>query len=277
MRSLTLVLGLALLTLNASATEEFRAPRGPDGIHPDFNGIWQAMNEAHWDVERHMARPSVETRQGPRGPVPSKATVKLGAAVAVPASLGVVEGGTIPYTPAALQQRDDNRANWAERDPEVKCYLPGVPRATYMPFPFQIVQGDKDVFFAYTYANAVRNIYSDDPGPAPIDSWMGQSVLSWEGDTMVLTVTGLLADTWLDRAGNHHTEQLKVVERFTPTGPDHLLYEATIEDPGVYTKPWKIRMPLYRRMEADMQLLDFKCQAFVEELLYGEFRRKPLD
>ena len=191
--------------------------------------------------------------------------------------MGVVAGNKIPYTPAALAQRDENRKLWLQRDPEIKCYLPGTPRATYMPYPFQILQGENDLFFAYQYAGAVRNIYSRDPGPAPIDSWMGQTVASWEGDTLVLEVTGLVANTWLDRAGNHHSDKLHVVERFTPTGPNHLWYEATLEDPEVYTRSWTISMPLYRRMEPDLQLLDFKCVEFVEELMYGQWRRRPLD
>jgi hypothetical protein len=272
-----LVTALLVVILSTSVQADYKAPRGPGGVHPDLNGYWQALGSAHYDLERHMARSSLEEREGPRGPVPSKGTVAMGIIAAVPPGLGVVEGGKIPYTTDALVKRDENRANWLQRDPEIKCYLPGVPRATYMPYPFQIIQGERDVFIAYQYAQAVRNIYSNDPGPAPIDSWMGQSVLSWEGDTLVLTVTGLHPDTWLDRAGNHHTEQMKVVERYTPMSANHLQYEATIEDPGVYTKPWKISMPLYRRMEADFQLLDFKCVEFVEELLYGDFRRNPLD
>lgn len=283
MRSLSGLLAavLCLASCASGGGGQYVAPRGPGGVHPDLNGIWQALGEAHYDLERHMARASMELRDGPRGPVPSSGTVALGAVAAVPPGLGVVvdegQGSAIPYTPEALVQRDDNRANWLARDPEIKCYLPGVPRATYMPYPFQIIQGDNDVFFAYQYAGAVRNIYSDDPGPAPLDSWMGQSVASWDGDTLVLEVTGLLADTWLDRAGNHHSEQLRVVERFTPMGPDHLWYEATLEDPAVYTRPWKIALPLYRRKETDFQLLDFKCVEFVEELFYGKWRRQPLD
>lgn len=273
-----LFLGLLLLAgpLSCATTGDDKAERGPGGIHPDLNGYWQAMNEAHYDLERHMARSSLEEREGPRGPVPSKGTLAMGAIASVPPGLGVVEGDVIPYTPEALAKRDENRANWLSRDPEIKCYLPGVPRSTYMPTPFQIIQGDQEAFIVHTYANAVRNIYAEDPGPAPIDSWMGQTVLSWEGDTMVLTTTGQLADTWFDRAGNHHSEQMVVVERFTPNGPNHLDYEATITDPATFTRPWKISMPLYRRMEADIKILDYKCPEFVEELLYGDFRRHPL-
>jgi hypothetical protein len=151
-----------------------------------------------------------------------------------------------------------------------------VPRATYMPYPFQIFQSESAIFFAYEYAGAVRNIYLKDPGPAPIDSWMGQSVGHWEGDTLVIDVTGFNDQSWFDRAGDFHSDQLHVIERYTPMSPDHLLYEATIEDPDVFTAPWSISMPLYRRMEPNMQLLDFKCVEFVEELMYGQYRKHPL-
>ena len=266
---------LCFATLAQAA--EYKAPRGPDGVHPDLNGIWQAINEAHFDLEIHMASAAMQLRDGPQGPVPAKNVLPMGAVGSVPPSLGVVVGGKIPYKPEALAKKQENKKNWADLDPEVKCYLPGVPRATYMPYPFQIFQGENSLFIAYQYAGAVRDIFSEDPGPAPVDSWMGQSVASWDGDTLVLTVTGLNPQTWLDRAGSHHTEQMQVVERYTPTGPNHLQYEATITDPEVFTEPWKISMPLYRRMEPDAQLLDFKCVEFVEELLYGQWRRHPLD
>jgi len=146
-----------------------------------------------------------------------------------------------------------------------------------MPQPFQIFQGKGTVFFAYQYAGAVREVYLNNDEPAPIDSWMGQSDGRWEGDTLVVEVTGQNGETWFDRAGNHHSDALKVTERFTPVGPNHLQYEATIEDTKVFTKPWKISMPLYRRMEPDARLMEFRCVEFVEELMYGEWRRKPLE
>jgi hypothetical protein len=261
----------------ATPSANYQAPRGPGGVHPDLNGIWQALGEAHFDLERHMARASMSLRDAPLGPVPSKRALPFGTVGSVPPGLGVVVGGKIPYKPEALKIRDENRKNWLDRDPEIKCYLPGVPRATYMPYPFQILQGDKDLFISYQFAGAARSIFSEYPGPAPIDSWMGQSVASWEGDTLVLDVTGLHPGTWLDRAGNFHSDQLHVIERYTPMGPNHLQYEATIEDPEVYSRPWKISLPLYRRMEPDFQILDFKCVEFVEELIYGQWRRNPLD
>jgi hypothetical protein len=208
--------------------------------------------------------------------VPAAEVLALGAVGAVPGGQGVIEGEGIPYRPEALEQKRENQREWLKRDPEIKCYLPGVPRATYMPYPFQILQSEKAIFIAYEYAGATRNILFEDPGPAPVDSWMGQSVGRWEGETLVVEVTGLNDQTWLDRAGNFHSEQLKVTERYTRTGPDHLWYEATLEDAKVFTRPWKIRMPLYRRVEPDLALLDFKCVEFVEELMYGQYRKSPL-
>ena len=269
---------LVILPLSALAEDAtYKAPRAAGSNHPDLNGIWQALNEAHYDLEVHMARPAMALRDGPDGPLPAKGVVSLGAVGAVPPGLGVVEGGKIPYKPEALAIKKENQEHWLERDPEIKCYLPGVPRATYMPHPMRISQGEDSIFFSYQYAGAVRDIYSKDPGLALADSWMGQSVASWDGDTLVLDVTGLNAETWLDRSGNHHSEEMHVVERYTLMGPNHLQYEATITDPKTYTKPWKISMPLYRRMEPNVQLLDFNCVEFVEELMYGSLRRTPLD
>ncbi len=271
---------ITIVTLAALATPgvaaDYVAPRGPGGEHPDLNGIWQALNTANYDIERHLARHSMQLRDGPHGPLPAVDLLKLGAVGAVPPGLGVVTDGPLPYTPEGLAKKRENAANWLERDPEVKCYLPGVPRATYMPHPFQIQQSAAAILIMYQYANAVREVYMEDVGEAPVDSWMGQSVGRWEGDTLVVEVTGLNDQTWFDRAGNHHSDQLKVTERYTPVGPHHLRYEATIEDPVTFTRPWKMSMPLYRRMEPDARLLDFRCVEFVEELMYGEWRRQPL-
>ena len=253
----------------------YRAPRTADG-KPDLNGIWQANSEANYDLEAHMARPALALRAGPYGPVPAAAVLALGAVGAVPPGLGVVEGGSIPYKPEAAAKKKDNQAHWLERDPEIKCYLPGVPRATYMPQPFQILQSQSALFIAYQYAGAVRNIYLKNRGPPPVDSWMGQSSARWEGETLVVDATGFNDSTWFDRAGNFHSDQLHVVERYTRTSPDVISYEATIEDPQTFTRPWKISLPLYRRVEKNAQLMDFKCVEFVEELLYGQWRKTPL-
>jgi hypothetical protein len=276
--SMRLATALLLMAIaGSSSAEEWRAPRVPGGTQPDLNGIWQVLNEANYDVERHMARPSMHLRDGPHGPIPSVQTLALGAVASVPPGIGVVEGGAIPYRPEALAVRDENRADWVNRDPEIKCYLPGVPRATYMPQPFQIVQNAHSMLIIYQYAGAVREIYFDDPGPAPVDSWMGQSVGRWEGETLVVEVTGQHDMAWFDRAGNHHSDRLVVTERYTPMSPYHLHYEAIIDDPETFTRPWTISMPIYRRMEPNARILDFNCIEFVEELLYGPYRRNPLE
>jgi hypothetical protein len=279
LRRLRMAFAVAATTVMGAAPLSAQDHGAPGGLRstPDLNGIWQALNEANYDLEAHMARPALALRRGPYGPVPAARVLALGAVGAVPPSLGVVEGGEIPYKPEALAQRKLNQEDWLNRDPEIKCYLPGVPRATYMPYPFQILQSASALTFVYEYAGAVRNIFLDSPGPAPVDSWMGQSVGHWEGDTLVIDVTDLNDQTWFDRAGNFHSDKLHVVERYTRTGPEVISYEATIDDPEVFTRPWKITMPLYRRQEKNAQLLDFKCVEFVEELLYGPYRKHPLN
>ena len=271
----TIIVALVFFALSAQAAE-YKAPRGPGGVHPDLNGIWQALNTANYDIEMHTASHSMQLREGPHGPLPTVKTMYLGAVASVPPGLGVVVDGKIPYTPEALAKKQENKANWIDRDPEVKCFLPGIPRATYMPQPFQIFQSADSVFMAYQYAGAVREVYMEDPGEAPVDSWMGWSAGRWEGDTLVVEVTGQYDSTWFDRAGNHHSDKMKVTERYTPMSPYHLQYEATIEDPETFTEPWTISMPLYRRMEDNAQLMEFRCVEFVEELMYGEWRRNPL-
>ena len=254
---LLLVLATPLFLLSGSSDTSAQAPaaaaipRTADG-KPDLSGIWQVMNTASWDIQAHPAEKGV-----PGGP-------------------GVVEGNEIPYQPWALAKKKENYEKRATLDPEAKCYLPGVPRLTYMPFPFQIVQGSSDfILMTYEYASATRTIRMNWKGEAPVDSWMGWSRGRWEGDTLVVDVTGFREETWFDRAGNFHSDALHVVERYTPMSPYHLMYEATIEDPKVFTRPWKISMPLYRRMEKSVQLLEFKCVPFTEELLFGPFSRRP--
>jgi hypothetical protein len=250
------VAAVSMLVPLTRAQAGFRASRFVDG-RPDLNGFWQAVGAAHWDIEAHHAQP---------GPPP------FGALFSVPAGLGVVEGGDIPYQPWALPKRRENfEKRWA-LDPETKCYMPGVPRATYMPFPFQIIQSTSRIMMVYEYAASQRTILMDTAKPSPAPTWMGHSLGRWEGDTLVVDVTRLHADTWFDRAGNFHSEALHVVERYTPSSPYHLDYEVTIEDPKVFTRPWKMRMPLYRRQDKNMQLLEFRCVPFSEELLYGDLR-----
>ena len=251
-------------------------PRTPQG-RPDLSGIWQALGtHANYDIEPHDPRPALATRPGPVVPVPAKEVVALGAIGAVPGGPGIVVGGTLPYNPEALARRNENRVEWLARDPEVRCYLPGVPRATYMPYPFQIFQGDSATFITYEYAGAVRHIYSTDPGEPQVDGWMGQSHGRWDGDTYEVSVRGFNDQTWFDRAGNHHSAGMKVVERYTLLGRDHMRYEATIDDPETFTRPWTMQLTLYRNVEPEARLGQFKCVPFVEELLYGHLRKTPL-
>ena len=249
----------------------YKAPRLAGTTNPDLNGLWQAINEGNWDLQAHAAQP---------GPP------EFGALYAEPAGPGIVEGNEIPYQPWALEKKKDNFAKRFVRantdgfrleplDPEAKCYLPGVPRATYMPFPFQIVQGNKKIAIAYEFASASRIIPLEKTGEAPTESYMGWSQGRWEGDTLVVDVTGFNAKTWFDRAGNFHSEALHVVERYTPASAGMLRYEATIEDPKVFTRRWKITFPLYRRVDKNAQFLEFKCVPFADELVYGHLRKQP--
>ena len=255
-------LALLLATAGPVGAEQDGIPRQPDG-HPDLTGPWQALNEAHWNVEPHDAD---------YGPVDA-----LGAAFAIAPGLGVVDGGEIPYLPEAAATRRENFENRLERDPEIRCYRPGIPRATYMPYPFQIIQSPETIAMVYQFTGALRQIFMGGTREAPIDTWMGWSNGRWEGDTLVVEVTGQNGQTWLDRSGNYGTNTMRVVERYTLMGPNHMQYEAVIEDPNVFSRPWTIRMPLYRRMEPDFRLLEYKCVPFSEEVIYGHLRRPPED
>jgi hypothetical protein len=227
------------------------------GGRPDFNGIWQALNTANWNLEGHSAEGLNEFWQ-------------LGAIAAIPAGLSVVRDVTIPYRPEALAKRNENRAQWPAADPEAKCYMLGVPRVTYHTLPFQIFQGDGDLLMVYPFAAAHRVIYMTDRSELPVDSWMGKSDGRWDGDVLVVTTKWQNGESWLDRAGNHASNQLTVTERFTLLGPNHISYEATLDDPQTYTRPWTIEMPLYRLIDQRAQLLEHKCVPFADRLLYQD-------
>ena len=241
------------------------------GKAPNINGIYQAINSANWSLEDHSAADLKQFWQ-------------LGAIAAMPAGMTVIDGdGKIPYKPEALKVREANRKGWPKTDPEAKCYMPGIPRANYMPYPFQIVQGNKDILFVYEFASANRIVHMNSKSESPVDSWMGWANGRWQGDTLIITNDGFNEHSWFDRAGNHHGNQLKVEERFTPrgeagaaagTGPTALWYEATMTDTETFTRPWKISMYLYRKLEPNAQLLEFKCVEFSEELLYGDLKKK---
>ena len=251
---------LGIFSITQAAAQSGEIPRTPCG-KPDLSGIWQAMTSAHYDVEPHAAS---------EGPHPGL----MGALSATPAGLGIVEGGRIPYNEQSLRVRDANKASALENDPLTKCYMPGVPRANYMPFPFQIVQSEGVILMAYEVAESNRIVYVDQPElESQVDAWMGHSNAHWEGDTLVVRVSGQMPDTWFDRSGNHHSYEMVVEERWNLIGADHVQYEATITDPNTFTAPWTISFPLYRHVADNMQLLEFKCAEFSEEFLYGEWRK----
>ena len=258
-------------------------PERPERIEgrPNFSGIWQANNEANWDLESHAARPAMITQPGvypyEYAQLPAPPVVALGAVASVPGSLGVVQGdGRIPYTPEALARKQENVENWVDRDPEIRCFLPGIPRAMYMPHPFEITQSTNKIHMAFAYTATARTIHMDAVEEPPDFTWMGHSVGRWEGDTLVVEVDNFPDNGWFDRAGNHHSGALRLEERFTLATPNVINYEVTIEDPNTFTRPWRIAMPLYRRMEPNMQLLEFRCQEFAEEFMYGHLRTTPL-
>ena len=250
--------------------------RTPDG-KPDFSGIWQANTTANWDLQTHAARPMVaQPGVYPDVPVLAAPVVALGTVGWVPPGMGVVDGDEIPYQPWAAQRKRENAQNWLDRDPELKCYMPGVPRAMYLPYPFQIVQGTNKIMMVFEFANAQRTIHLDDVAPYPADAYMGHSVGHWDGDTLVVDASSFTPYTWFDRSGNFHSDALHVVERYTPISRDAIQYEATIEDSKVFTRPWKISFPLYRRLEPNAQLMDFRCVEMVEETIYGHLRKQQL-
>jgi len=258
-----LIAALALLAAAAAhAQVRTEVPRATNG-KPDLSGVWQAINTAHWNLEPHVSE--------------YPALLELGAQFAVPPGPGVVVGGEIPYLREARAERDKHFASRLTDDPEGKCYMGGVPRSTYMPYPFQILQSERDVVIYYQFATAFRRIFVDGKDEAPLDSWMGWSNGHWDGDTFVVDVTGLNGLTWLDRAGNYASSSAHITERYTPLGPNHMQYEATIEDPTVFSRAWTISLPLYRRIEADAQLVEFRCIEFVEEKLYGQYRKSEAE
>jgi len=211
---------------------------------PDLSGVWQALNSAAWDIEDHPGR------------------------LDTPPGQGIVEGGAIPYQPWAAVRKKENFANRNVADQtEANCFLPGVPRATYMPYPFEIVETPRLIAISYEFAHALRTIPLDgSPHPDGLpDTWMGDSRGHWEGSTLVVDVRNFNDQTWFDHAGNFHSDALHVVERYTPMDRDHILYEATIEDPKVFTRPWKMSMPLYRRVEKNVKILEYECVFYLQE------------
>jgi hypothetical protein len=236
--------GIAILT-GAAQTPPFSVTRVADD-NPDLSGLWQVLNTAAWDIQDHQARQDA------------------------PAGVGVVEGEEIPYQSWAAVKKKQNFENRATADPETKCDLAGVPRLTYLPHPFQILQGPSQVTMLYEYQHAVRTIYTNGTPhpPGPIEWWLGDSRAHWEGRTLVVDVIHFNDQTWFDRAGNFHSNALHVIEHYTLTDPDHIAYQVTIEDPKVFTKPWSMSMVLYRLKEPRAQLLEYECSGFDVEKYY---------
>jgi hypothetical protein len=268
-----LVLALTAMPTTGQAT---RTPRTADG-KPNLNGIWQVTNTANWDLLAHTIRPAVaQPGVYANHPLLAAPVLALGAAGLVPPGPGVVDGGEIPYKPDAAATKKENGERWLDRDPEVRCYMPGVPRAMYMPYPFQITQSASKIQMVFAYANASRTIYLEAAPAPPADMWMGHSVGRWEGNTLVVDVAHFNDRTWFSRSGDFHTDALHLVERFTPITPDALRYEVTVEDPNVFTRPWKMKMVLYRQLEDNAALMDYRCIELVEETFLGHLRTNQL-
>ncbi len=263
------VVPAASQTPSADSFPPYTAPRTADG-QPDLSGIWQSFTTANWDILAHAVQ---------AGP----AAELVGAWGAGRAGFSIVEGNVLPYQPWAAAKQQENYENrtvvnvtndpsrFDTGDPELQCYRAGVPRANYMPFPFQIFQTPEQIIIVYEYKGAYRAIDMVSERPAVDASWMGWSNGHWEDQTLVVDVTGFNEHAWFDRAGNFHSDALHVVERWTPVSPYHLRYEATIEDPNVFTRPWTMSFMLYRHVEENAQLIEFNCIPFVEPLMY-----KPL-
>jgi hypothetical protein len=253
------VLTFAAIPGAAQNTAGSALPRTVSG-KPNLTGLWQSLGTADWDIQAHGAQ--------------AGQFYQLGAIGAMPPGQSIVEGDEIPYLPEALEQKKKNLANRWKEDPVIKCYMPGVPRSTYMAFPFQIIQSQKDVLIAYEFGSENRLINMGKPQEAAVDTWMGTSNGHWDGNTLVVDVTGFNGMAWFDRAGNFASDSLHVVERYSLLDPNTMNYEATIEDPKTFSRPWKVNVLLYRHREKDARLLEFKCVEFTEELIYGDLRKK---
>src|SRR5262245_38946268 len=276
---ITLAMIVALVAAFAVSGTTGAATRGAltaDG-RPNLNGIWQVSNTANWDLLAHEVRPAVaQPGVYDNHPVLAAPVIALGAAGLVPAGPGVVEGNEIPYTPDAAAKKRENAEHWLDRDPEVRCYMPGIPRAMYMPYPFQMTQSGNKIQMVFAYANASRTIFLEEAPTPPADKWMGHSVGHWEDNTLVVHVTNFNDRTWLSRSGDFHSDALDVVERLTPITADALRYEVTLTDPNVYTRPWKMSMLLYRQLDENSTLMDFRYLEFVEESFLGHLRKNQL-
>ena len=234
------LLGFLVFSSSIDA-QEYSVPRTPDG-NPDLQGVWQAINTAVWDIQDHSSQ------------------------WGMPAGQGGVVGNDLPYQASALEKRQTNYENRLTDDPEANCKMVGVPRITYMPYPFQIIQTPNQIVMTYEWVHSIRNIYMNSEHPeGPIQWYMGDSRGYWDGDTLVVDVVHFTDETWFDRSGNYHGEGLHVIERYTRLGPDHMQYDVTVEDPEIFTEPWHMSMPLYRRQEENIRILEYECYALAED------------
>ncbi len=235
----------ALLFFAALSARAADIPRGHDG-RPDFSGIWQSLSGADYGLEPHPA-----TKEDPPG-------------------LGVVEGGVIPYQPWALEQRAKNLASRATADPRTQCFTLGTPRGFYNSAPFQIFQRPRDLTVLYEFGHPVRTIHTNGTQhpDGHIDFWLGDSRAHWEEDTLVVDVNDFNGETWLDRAGNFHSDELHLVERWSYLDRNTIRYRATFDDPKVYTRAWSIELLFYRRLEANVQLIENYCATLEYDKYY---------
>jgi len=241
------VAGLLAAALGAPAfAQTAPIPRLASG-KPDFSGIWQTLSEADYDLEPHAGR-----RDAPPSP-------------------GVIEGGTIPYLPQALAQKRSNFEARGKDDPRLKCWALGVPRSVYYPAPFQIFQRDRDLTLVHQFGHQVRTIHTNETlHPTETDEgfWLGDSRGRWEGDTLVVDVTDFNEETWLDRAGDYHSDALHVVERWRFVDPDTIAYSATLDDKKVFSRPWTVDVLLHRRRDKNFQLIEDYCFTLEYEQYY---------
>jgi len=260
-RKLVVVLGAAMASASflaflpaigqtAGAKPAYTAPRTEDG-KPDLQGIWEVRNTANGDLQDH------------------------GGSYGILPGVGVVEGGPIPYKESALAQKKENFDNREQADPLNKCFLAGMPRTMYLPSPFQILQTPEAVIIVSEYVDTWRWIPTVNiPRYPGVEAWSGDSRAHWEGDTLVVDTVGFNDSTWFDHAGDFHSESLKLTERFTRTSPDTISYEATIDDPMVYTRPWKIKMDFYRRRDLT-RIMENECYMYADEAGKGVHDAPP--
>jgi hypothetical protein len=221
------------------------APRLPDGT-PDLQGAWLQRTIGNsmsmFSIERTPGHPKTQ----------------------IPATAGVIvdpPDGQIPYQPWARQKQVDLGENHMIEESDAHCFMGGLPHSMYTPFGMRILQPPGFVVMTWEFMHSYRIIPLDGrPHVAPgIHLWEGDSRGKWDGDTLVIDVTNQVGRTWLDQSANFHSDAIHVVERITPIDSNNLRYEATIEDPKVYTRPWTIQFFFSRILDPKFEHLEFAC------------------